>query len=107
MRPTERYHADPEFAALVDRCAAEVTEPVGEVLHALEQLAAHRARPFPTVEDIEREWNAEARRARIVYGNNAVDHRPGARRPGHKPTPPIPRWARGRQRRGAAGRPGR
>jgi hypothetical protein len=27
-------------------------------------------------------------------------------RPGHKPAPPVPRWARDRQRR-AAGRPGR
>jgi len=29
----------------------------------------------------------------------APDHRPGARRPGHKSVPPVPRWARRRGRR--------
>lgn len=33
------------------------------------------------------------------------DAKPGARKPGHKAAPPVPRWAK--ERRGRAGRPGR
>jgi hypothetical protein len=33
----------------------------------------------------------------------APAHRPGARRPGHKPKPPLPPWARERHRRRIGG----
>lgn len=124
VTPHEMYDSDAEFRALVDRVSGAICESTEVVLSNLtEQMYAPGSGPYlvrnysgqlPSGLSTDAAyWIKETTSADMIARVRdelsnldakkaedhamAPDHRPGARRPGHKATPPVPRWARKRR----------